>query len=260
MNVEESLKILGISSNPDIEEIKRSYRKRAFDCHPDLHPDDPEASRNFRELNEAYVTLLHYLEEQPDTKKEFQEQQSQKSKSQKQYQKQQKKRQTAGSGAKQKKQNYQDFKNKTYKFAQEDILRNILNDPFAAKVFEDIFRTVKRRKTDKKELKPAAQKKIKLVWGKRKINIDLSKLGWNGLKLWMHSQLDHEHTLYLPPHRLLPGNKIKFQIRQRQKDPPLTITATIPNDYLAGRPVRLKGLGRRLGRWKGDLYLRLLSK
>ena len=254
MNVEDSCKILGTSPNPDIEEIKKSYRKRAFDCHPDLHPDNPDASKRFRELNEAYVTLLHYLQEQPDTRQEQKEKHSQKQ------HKKQKQGKSKGSDASEKKQNYQNFKNKTYQFAQEDILKNILNDPFASKVFEDIFRTVKKKKTDKKELKPGSKKEIKLIWGNRKINIDLSKLGWNGIKLWMRSQLDHEQTLYLPPHRLLPGNKVKFQVRQRQKEPPITITATIPNDYLAGRPIRLKGLGRRLGRWKGDLYLRLLSK
>ena len=262
MNVEQSCKILGTSINPDIEEVKRSYRKRAFDCHPDLHPNNPEASRKFRELNEAYVTLLHFLEEQPQTGKNYSQESGKEKEKGKEQKKQEKKSKKSYStqSAQQKKERYQDFKNRTYKFGQEDILRNILNDPFATKVFEDIFRTVKRRKTDKKELKAPSPKKIQIQWGNRKLNIDLGKLGWSGFKQWMRSQLDHEQTLYLPPHRLLPGNKVKFQIRQRHKDPPTTVTARIPQDYHAGRPIRLKGLGRRLGRWKGDLYLKLLSK
>ncbi|MFP4315165.1 MAG: molecular chaperone DnaJ, partial [Desulfovibrionales bacterium] len=35
---------------------------------------------------------------------------------------------------------------------------------------------------------------------------------------------------------------------------------TIPTDYVPGRPIRLQGLGKRIGPWRGDLYIRLLPK
>ena len=39
------------------EEIVRAYRRLAHGAHPDAHPGDPDASRRFRELTEAYDML-----------------------------------------------------------------------------------------------------------------------------------------------------------------------------------------------------------
>jgi curved DNA-binding protein CbpA len=39
------------------EDIVRSYRRLALGAHPDAHPGDPEASRRFREITEAYEVL-----------------------------------------------------------------------------------------------------------------------------------------------------------------------------------------------------------
>lgn len=49
--------ILHISENADIEEIKKSFRRLARDCHPDLHPNDADAAEQFRLLREAYEVL-----------------------------------------------------------------------------------------------------------------------------------------------------------------------------------------------------------
>jgi len=38
-------------------EITRAYRRLAHGAHPDAHPDDPDASRRFREITEAYEVL-----------------------------------------------------------------------------------------------------------------------------------------------------------------------------------------------------------
>lgn len=50
-------KVLGLSPEASQEEIKKAYRKKAKECHPDLHPNDPEAARKMNELNEAYDML-----------------------------------------------------------------------------------------------------------------------------------------------------------------------------------------------------------
>ncbi len=50
-------KILHISENADLEEIKKSFRRLARDCHPDLHPHDLQAAERFRLLREAYEVL-----------------------------------------------------------------------------------------------------------------------------------------------------------------------------------------------------------
>lgn len=50
-------KILGIERGVSQEEVKKAYRKRSKQFHPDLHPDDPKAKAKFQLLNEAYAVL-----------------------------------------------------------------------------------------------------------------------------------------------------------------------------------------------------------
>lgn len=49
--------ILGVSKDASAEEIKKAFRKKAFQLHPDKNKDDPNAEEKFKELNEAYETL-----------------------------------------------------------------------------------------------------------------------------------------------------------------------------------------------------------
>ena len=45
--------ILGVDKDADEGELKSAYRKLAMKFHPDRNPDDKEAEKNFKELNEA---------------------------------------------------------------------------------------------------------------------------------------------------------------------------------------------------------------
>ncbi len=49
--------VLGIPRNASEEDIKKAYRKKAKEYHPDLHPDDPVAAQKMNEVNEAYDML-----------------------------------------------------------------------------------------------------------------------------------------------------------------------------------------------------------
>lgn len=49
--------VLGIQKGATEEEIKKAYRKKARECHPDLHPDDPSYVEKFQEVNEANEVL-----------------------------------------------------------------------------------------------------------------------------------------------------------------------------------------------------------
>ena len=55
--VQDPYKVLGISRDATKEEIKKAYRAKAKQYHPDLHPDDPVAAQKMNEVNEAYDML-----------------------------------------------------------------------------------------------------------------------------------------------------------------------------------------------------------
>jgi molecular chaperone DnaJ len=49
--------LLGVSRNATNDEIKRAYRRRARELHPDANPDNPGAAEQFKELSTAYAVL-----------------------------------------------------------------------------------------------------------------------------------------------------------------------------------------------------------
>lgn len=57
--VTDPYKVLGVSRDATKEEIKKAYRQKGKEYHPDLHPNDPEATKKMSEINEAYDMLTH---------------------------------------------------------------------------------------------------------------------------------------------------------------------------------------------------------
>lgn len=49
--------VLGIQKGATEDEIKKAFRKKARENHPDLHPDDPSFVEKFQEINEANEVL-----------------------------------------------------------------------------------------------------------------------------------------------------------------------------------------------------------
>lgn len=57
--IQDPHKVLGVEPGASQEEIKRAYRRKAKEYHPDLHPNDPNAAMKMNELNQAYDMLLN---------------------------------------------------------------------------------------------------------------------------------------------------------------------------------------------------------
>ena len=49
--------ILGVSRSATPAEIKKAFRAKAVELHPDRNPDNSQAEEQFKELNAAYAVL-----------------------------------------------------------------------------------------------------------------------------------------------------------------------------------------------------------
>ena len=57
--VNEPHKVLGVSPNATQDEIKKAYRQKAKQYHPDLNPGDETAAQKMNEVNQAYDMLMN---------------------------------------------------------------------------------------------------------------------------------------------------------------------------------------------------------
>lgn len=256
MDVRECYRLLKVREGADLDEVKSAFRKMAFGLHPDLNPDNPHAARQFQRVNEAYVVLKDALEHEDATTRKRREA-SRKRAEGPSYDKAGKTRAKAqppppppppppGPKAHPK---------------EEEVLSDILKDPFARKVFEDIYSEIKKGgKPGRTPATPRKKRKLSLQYGEKEMGVDLSEGVWGGVKGWMRRQLDDEQTMYLEPQYLRPGGRVKLTIAHGLGAETRTVEVTLPPDFSVGKAMRLKGLGRSVGPWKGDLYLKLLAR
>ena len=54
---EDYYEILGVSKSASASEIKKAYRKKALQYHPDKNPGDANAEQQFKKAAEAYEIL-----------------------------------------------------------------------------------------------------------------------------------------------------------------------------------------------------------
>jgi len=103
---------LGVSREASAEEIKKAYRQLALKFHPDRNPGDRQAEERFKEISEAYGVLID-----PEKKRQYDLLS----------------RTPFGSGER-----------PDFSYTQEEIFRDIFNNPRASDVFSDLGREFSR--------------------------------------------------------------------------------------------------------------------
>lgn len=258
MTRKECYEILGLKSGADLAEVKRAYRRLAFSLHPDLNPDVPDAARRFQKLNEAYVLLSQELAGA---------------------------RQTAGGGADAANAKAREEAHKAYARAKqsgngrpadkqgkakEDVLKDILQDPFARRVFEDIYSHI-RYEGEKRGKDAASQPETgkaqnggagvaRRPAARRAQQVPGVMDGMMGrVKGWLRRQIDDEQVVRLPGESLIPGARVRLEIQHGFTGKADVVELTLPPDFVPGKTIRLKGMGKRVGNLRGDLYVKIIS-
>lgn len=286
MTLQECYRILKLDDGAGVDAIKSAYRRRAFELHPDLHPHNPDAARQFQLLNEAYVLLTKSAGPESEARSQAS---SAYEKAKKGFDSSQARQKNGAAGAEngtagadtgaggtETEQARRAQASEAYartqarkgapggarrtasEYRQEDVLNDILKDPFARRVFEDIYSQI-RREGGKPSPLPK-KRRLSFEWGESKLSFDMTHGVVAGVKGWLRKQMDDEQTIYVPPQNLLPGARVRISLSQGMRDEPRQIEITLPPDFVVGRPIRLKGLGRKIGPWTGDLFLRVLAK
>jgi len=276
LSLQQCYAALGLEQGADLEALKHAYRRRAFELHPDLHPGNPQAGREFQAVNEAYVILTRLLSAgQKNSATETKAPDAAADAGHKQQESTQESPPDAQSASPESDgkahETAEERARRTAHAAyakEEDVLRDLLNDSFARRVFEDIYAQMKDAQSPPPPPPPpprAAEKNnvqadTEVAWGKEDLSLDFSQGIGKAVKRWMRKQIDEEQTLHLPPSMLKAGARIRLQIRRGIGDEVSTVEVKLPKDYVQGKPVRLKGMGKRIGSWQGDLYLTLVAK
>lgn len=114
MNEKDYYQILGLSPSASSEEIKKAYRSLALKYHPDRNQSS-DAEEKFKEITAAYGVLID------ETKR-------------REYDRFRRVRQRPGSG----------FRSQGFRYSQEDIFRDLFNNPIYNSIFRDLHKEFMR--------------------------------------------------------------------------------------------------------------------
>ncbi len=361
ISLKECYAILQVPKDATLDDVKKAYRRRAFELHPDLNPDMPHAGYQFQDLNEAYVALVRVLEtedaqrkatstaeerrqqekayreagrkaareEQARAREEEARVREEKAKERAEARaraQESAKAQAAAGEAEDKQRQREEAAERAYEerlrreaasreatekqrasaaYAKEDVLRDLLHDPFARRVFEDIYSEVNKQggrkapssahgnaSEDTSEQTTAqssahtasqgatqtkkhteqgssagasAKASVSPPTAHVELSEDKPSLPFansfsSKIKGWFRQQIDEQQSIKMPAHTLYVGARIRLQIRRGLSEELSTVEITLPPEFAVGKPIRLRGLGKKVGKWQGDLYLTIESK
>lgn len=268
MELRECYAALELRQGAGMDEVKTAFRRLAFRYHPDLNGDD-DAPAMFRRINEAYVTVTEHLSRTgaasgpgpggtADTGSAGRREPP-RGADQRQGAEAYRRQQRHTDGRRERAEESTRSKSQRFFYREEEVLKDLLNDPFARKVFEDIYRKIRKKRPGNTPAE-VTSRKLRFRWKDHSVNLDLTRGLRHSVKSWLAKQLDHEQVVHFPATQLLPGRKIRITVEQKFSEGPRTVDVTLPPDFVVGRPIRLKGLGRKLGPLTGDLLLRILAR
>ncbi|MCC8195145.1 MAG: DnaJ domain-containing protein [Deltaproteobacteria bacterium] len=272
MTRKQALARLALADDASADEIKRSYRRMAFELHPDLHPDNPDAGKEFQLLNEAYVFLTTPQQAagggrprgQSRNQARAEATERARADAHRAYERAKKKFQEERQGASAKagpdagaaspgRDERPPETGNGRAMKREDVLRDLLRDPFARRVFEDIYTQI-REEAARKQPGGASRGKRSAAFAEHGL---LGRTA-DTVSDWFRRQIDEEQTVKVAG-PLTPGKRLRLQIHQGVFGKSHTVEVTLPPGFETGRPIRLKGMGKRIGKWRGDLYLRITN-
>ncbi|MDR2604187.1 MAG: DnaJ domain-containing protein, partial [Desulfovibrio sp.] len=261
MTFKECCAVLGVGEGADAAEIKRAYRRMAFFLHPDLNPQIPDASRRFQEVNEAYVTLSKRLDRAGSASARTGDAGASSKRAQEEARRAYAQAgRRAGESAKTQGAGPRDGPGG---MRAEDVLRDILNDPFARRVYEDIYSRIEHDGQKKpsagnsggnggaKEAGPGVKgtplTRATPAGGATRARRTSTHPAQPGVldkvKGWFLRQIDEEQVLRLPGRSLVPGARVRLEIQHGFAENPQIIEITLPPEFEPGKAMRLKGMG-----------------
>lgn len=254
MNEAQARQLLGVPGNADADQVKKAYRQMAFKLHPDRNPGDAKAQEQFLLLSEAYRLLS---------------------------------RQARAGGAESKRRASQAYRGRADRDAKGQGAKAGSGERFSRQADQakasgpagghDFRRATAsdQPRTDRQQAKRTAfrtappppppppptgedKKEIRVTWGQRALVFDLSKGLWSMLKSLFFKVFDERVVLRAQASRLLPGSRMPVSVETGLRPQKKTILVTLPPDFVLGKPVRVKGMGRGIGKMRGDLYIDFL--
>lgn len=261
MTLKECYAVLGLKPGATLADVKRAYRKLAFSLHPDLNPDIPDAARRFQILNEAYVQLTNAPADRARAYSDAREEAGARAREEakKAYAKARQTGASRGAGSSDAGSGNRAGRGASGERSKEEVLKDILNDPFARRVFEDIYSHI--RKDEPRDRNPGGAAAGPGP-GPRPSGPVLSRAVpgagmLDKVKGWLKKQIDDEQVVHLPGASLVPGARVRLEIQHGFAEEPQVVEITLPPEFVPGKAMRLKGMGRRIGSMRGDLFVRI---